>query len=586
MLHSKCLINNINTMKKFIFLLSLLMCYSCTEDLDVDDILQSSSMYINKDDVSINRLKSDSWELWNKIKIAGVRDSVSVPWNLSATQTSIPDFIRLDIKSENGWKLLANTIENQEKGMNYLIFYNQFTGVLKGFYYLTDNLTGNNGIWNISLIGGNHKLFYNEEGYFSLPLSEERNINTISVTNMTSNPTKGFTLGWNCFQTNELSFDPNQPVLTLYIDAYTNNISKINLKGNFDSESSGTILSNNNGTSPNKFLNGTLSIVGDYAKQWLFENTGSSADKDKPLKENGNLLEKIKNHNIGALYDLTSNFVFGSFLGMKLGGSQTTDYKLHFKTSGNIQMEGNSNSQSTTKIYPLRLRINDSIKLGVWNLKESPKIQINNPATLQNVNTNNSSYKTYLVYNITRSLQNPRNLLLINDLIKPYLRDVKIEVFATIGSIEDENYNSYSTTRSKLTEYNSLKKDFTASYKPGKRTVYKKYHENSNSYSEVEQLPNFYTYPALPSYDLPIFKDIDTDKPVVDIWDYFSQNKLLLSTEDVKVQVTFLYEVNGHAKEVKSIRTYDPSYFMKNTSKYYYYGNWTWNKINEYISRF
>ena len=51
--------------------------------------------------------------------------------------TAIPYDIRMDIKSVDGWELIAHTVNGYgDLGVNYLIFHNKYTGVLKVFYYL------------------------------------------------------------------------------------------------------------------------------------------------------------------------------------------------------------------------------------------------------------------------------------------------------------------------------------------------------------------------------------------------------------------------------------------------------------------
>ena len=76
------------------------------------------------------------WENWETVALAsGVL--VAPPWANNPVASDIPEEIRKDIKATDGWDLIVHTVNGYgEQGLNYLIFHNKFTGILKVFYYL------------------------------------------------------------------------------------------------------------------------------------------------------------------------------------------------------------------------------------------------------------------------------------------------------------------------------------------------------------------------------------------------------------------------------------------------------------------
>lgn len=75
------------------------------------------------------------WENINTITlntVAHVPITVSSPWNNEGTSGLLSRDFRMDIKKENGWTMLFHTLKNigNEPGLNYICFYNQFTGIV------------------------------------------------------------------------------------------------------------------------------------------------------------------------------------------------------------------------------------------------------------------------------------------------------------------------------------------------------------------------------------------------------------------------------------------------------------------------
>lgn len=138
-------------MKRISLLCVLYLLVSCSDDLDnVIPVNNSNDIdhLTTRSESPLTRAKGE-WENWSHVKLVNLPDSVVVTWNKSFVATSISDDIRYDIRNEDGWGLIENSLSRKESKMNYLIFYNFFTGVLKDFYYLEEASSGNNAYWQL-----------------------------------------------------------------------------------------------------------------------------------------------------------------------------------------------------------------------------------------------------------------------------------------------------------------------------------------------------------------------------------------------------------------------------------------------------
>ncbi len=94
-------------------------------------------------------------------------DSVYAPWRAEATG-SIPLEIRQDVKEADGWRILYSSVtimgycqgNGSSSTPDYLLFYNKYTGILKGFYYATSVQANNHAFFQLSVpTNYNTKLF-------------------------------------------------------------------------------------------------------------------------------------------------------------------------------------------------------------------------------------------------------------------------------------------------------------------------------------------------------------------------------------------------------------------------------------------
>lgn len=142
----------------FVFITLILTgCYN--EDYKSEE--QQSSTYIARNTRSTD-IPNDTWTNYDYCTIKGHSELIRTPWAENNVTTTIPIGIRKDVKKEDGWDILFSSVkinnysqpynyQETDKGVNYIIFYNHFNGLLKGFCYLPKVEEQNNmGIWHIS----------------------------------------------------------------------------------------------------------------------------------------------------------------------------------------------------------------------------------------------------------------------------------------------------------------------------------------------------------------------------------------------------------------------------------------------------
>lgn len=143
------------------YLLFLIFLSSCSVDNIVDhqtlsfekcDSTNGKVAYPNRwNNLTRSSVVTSSWEKWETVQLAS-GSYVHTPWNKKITSGTIPYEIRTDILPSDGWDLIAHTVNGYgENGMNYLIFHNHYTGILKIFYYLEPNSSNlqNTAIWKL-----------------------------------------------------------------------------------------------------------------------------------------------------------------------------------------------------------------------------------------------------------------------------------------------------------------------------------------------------------------------------------------------------------------------------------------------------
>lgn len=354
-------------MKNIVFTLMLAtVLWSSCQDEVMTDIMQEQEV----EDPATRAITS-----WNQCQKAILKsgEEVSLPWATTAS-TNIPDDVRQDVKEENGWKVLFSTMEfvgydinvtSVDKGVNYLLLYNIYTGVLKGFVYLEDFVGKNNtAFWQLSAQPGSTLLNFTPE--FAEAIDSQNSPESVSLSTITTNGlTKGFDRGWNCFM-QELAYDPGSKDQTISITAYVLDNTTFTFSGAYKSTSEGTIVSSNQ--RPSNVLNGIADVSGKHAKQWIADNTGEN-NRDKPIKFSADVLQTVVDEGVTGLVKTGLYKVFGKLLGVS-----QTNYSMQVTTSGTVEITGTSSQPSSGMVPPLAGIPLGGLghDLGLWNLSTKP----------------------------------------------------------------------------------------------------------------------------------------------------------------------------------------------------------------------
>lgn len=197
--------------KFFLFLLVLLNIFTACSIERNDSFKGDMSSSQNADSVkeivaypkchkSVTRsnVLSSGWETWERVTLAS-GETPFTPWNPTCSGTSIPYEVRMDIQPKDGWELIAHTVNGYgERGMNYLIFHNHYTGILKVFYYLESYSSSlqNTAMWKLHFENPQSFLAFTDE---YARLSTDKSVRDIYLSNITNDDSRGYTAGWNCF---------------------------------------------------------------------------------------------------------------------------------------------------------------------------------------------------------------------------------------------------------------------------------------------------------------------------------------------------------------------------------------------------
>lgn len=546
--------------KKIVFIILGLNIMSCQKEIFKPE---NSQFDINKKSQNGTFLLPQitttyfDWENTSHIKITDGSSRI-LPW-ISGAATSVPSFILEDYKKTDGWELIYNLCkEPGELGQNYIIFYNKFTGILRTYYFLADNVsTGSNGLWGISLTGNNALL--NNTGYFADPISSKKDNPVYLTSNITNESiSKTISRGWNAFDT-EFTFDPqtNQQ-FRFGIVTFNKNIQNITLTGNIELNSAGTIVASSNKNNWSGYKDSAVKGAGSTAKDYVVDK----------LQNNNNKGNKIITAGISALGEIVSggvkyiisngiNLLFGSFIGKQNSTANSTQ-KIEFKTNGTMSLTGTITGSEATNVTPVA---NLSLpgysdpsayilpyynkKLGVWNLNSVPKVKVAknaNRGSLPNLTEEQAANYNYMDFPYTRRVSiDPSS---INVILNPevlsevsnYEVSSSLMIYKKFGG--NVNWNPIGTPINYMTKF---------------REGYLKYDDNT---SEISQFSSFeeYTFRNIPGsplvaslYDLPAKLEInDVDNRYV-----------------VKVTITLFPKAGYNQEPIVLTRSYIPQYVVE-----------------------
>lgn len=373
-------------MKKLLFwsAVSILFLFSCNDSLE-------ESVFTPGENASMTRaIVSEvspmlNWDDTTHVSLFNVPGNVVLPWYSTAT-TGIPSFILDSYKESDGWKLVYNTCSPSgmvQDDKYYLIFYNIFSGKLRGYVYNKNDVTsGDMTFWQLTF--NNETTLLNDLAPNTTPGTVPTDEREMLVSNLSVNPTKALSRGWNAFEADFLTYDPNMgnKNIGMTISAYDVNRSQIKLTGNINLESSGTMLTTTtiNSLSVPNILTKEVSLLGEAAKtefEEMFE------DKEEP--ETRSLLSGT----VAEIVMAGGNFLVNKFFGRPTTQTIKSDSEIKISTNGKIEANGIITSQQQSNISPLsRLMLPGSNPtpediflpsydepLGVWYLADAPVVK-------------------------------------------------------------------------------------------------------------------------------------------------------------------------------------------------------------------
>ncbi len=308
----------------------------------------------------------------------------------------MPDFVDSDYKKEDGWALLYNLVsEKFEPYKNYIMFYNVFTGTIRNYYYLESTPSGGTfAMWGLSTT--NSHALLNNIGYFAAPINITYNAPMALSTNYsTFTQTKGCTRGWNCFDT-EITYDPTayNKRIELSIGTYNKDVTDFVFTGETHSSSEGTIVTTGSTNFAANVLNTVSKGAGITANNWVKSNVGTKDDASKFIKATAAGLGYIASEGVTGLIKAGINKIFGSFIG-RYNKPSTSTSRLEFKTNGTINGTGTLTKITPSNVSPLNNMYfpgtlnsgytyidhysdDPAVYLGVWNLNNTPIVQVSN----------------------------------------------------------------------------------------------------------------------------------------------------------------------------------------------------------------
>lgn len=470
-------------MKKIYFIISLLVMLSCTNENDLDFTQLSITNNPQTRVVSTTSAVFD-WEEISRITLFG-NYPVTLPWYSGASAT-IPQCIKNDYKASDGWKLLYNYCTDpqvMENGKFYLIFYNIFSGRLRGFFYNVNNITGSQTTYWLLHFSEKSPIL-NDIDLDTKPLDYTPQETYIYTTNITQNIAKAVGYGWNSFEFDLLIYDPNigDKNLTIDISAYDSNESTLDITGSLDLNSEGTIITSASKSLVDKTNNSTnvKFQIGDNVEQYYKEYNTNAVTMANPIN-NANLyhpsiytLEKGLVYtdtlpqtrgilsNIGKAASLIKSGY--NFLSKKFGGKKSETVEIaksdvKITTSGKIQLQGTLKSIQQSNIYPISNLLipgaqpapNNTVlpaysnPVGVWSLSATPTIAQSAKSIKRFLPKGRagSGYKGYEYWEIPFGYDTSTFKVNFNPTLLPYIDKYEVQV-DLIGKDDNNIYNNLS----------------------------------------------------------------------------------------------------------------------------------------------
>lgn len=251
-----------------------------------------------------------------------------------------------------------------DEPLRYMVLYNQRTGMLKVFYYQTNNLfANNNGAWEVSF--NQEKEWMNHLGEISIPQNVSR-IKNWGCSNAVSSNTKSISVGWNGFQM-QLAYCPNvTSELKMEILSHCMNTTNVNLFGDSYNYSNGTILTHSSNNPLSGLTSNLSSMFGKVAEEYIEDSIFKKTDTR-------GLISSIA----GGLIKYGVNKIF-SKLTASFNRQTTSTKDIEFTTKGNLTVNGSLTFNSNSPAKSVRANFNKDYvgEVGTWNITEQPIIYL------------------------------------------------------------------------------------------------------------------------------------------------------------------------------------------------------------------
>lgn len=373
-------------MKYLLTILFSVLVVSCSDHVmtSLSDVREGVSTRANVDIANKSQSNPNllnEWENIETIKLNtigsnGLDKVVTAPW-VTSTSSLLDNSFRKDIKKEDGWVMLFHTFKQigLDEKQNYMLFYNQFTGYVKVFFYYEGDRDSQGTQWFIKTSDGSCTQLLNLTGYLA-DANTQKHYNMAIFSNLTGEPTQGISPGWNGFEF-EVPYCTDYRDLEFTIGAYDKKITHFDFIGNTELNTVGTItpVGNSGGglrsTVASVFGTGAKKVVDNCVLEAKQQTTGTSNQYKKV--EYGEVLRKaISSIPVGGYVQAIStglNLIFG-----KTSNVNYSDVKL--TTTGKIQFAGTGTTETTTGI--------PSITFNLYSMMNSDLPSVDNGAFVYN----------------------------------------------------------------------------------------------------------------------------------------------------------------------------------------------------------
>lgn len=367
-------------MKRPIIQLAILASFtflsSCDKEFHIEEKkIDNMSKQANSQPFStINSSLLNNWNNMTEIQLNSGGALVKLPWADNAVGNFPAESIET-LDKAYGWDLIQSTIGTGDPGQNYLLFRNVYTGVIRVFYYMENDINSpdTRTFWRLYFQGTNS--LANNSGEFYIPSNRKSSTSLFEVSNMVLNANvNSIKRGWNTFET-EVNYDPNINTngVIYSIGSFNTQSSNISISGDYNSLSTGDIIKSSTSNPVKSKVNTEVGLIGKKAKDWVVENVAQPGTTSKPIKIGAQILGGIAQEGVKAIISGGISQLFGSFIGI-FNKQDVSKQEISLSTSGKINLSGQLSLISGNNVTDWT---NISSKpIGVWAIEEAPEIVV------------------------------------------------------------------------------------------------------------------------------------------------------------------------------------------------------------------